>query len=174
MNEKINEKKIDEIKSNAVWNFNNGLNCCESVFEAFLQEGILPKENVPYTACALCAGFGGGVGMTGSSCGALSGAIMAVGAQHGRKYPKEEKPDGLYDVEYRRYNNMVSEFRERMGSTLCAEISKENLDDWGGPARKAHCDDCIRSGVEIAAKYLGMSTEDIAKIQWKDNVAGLK
>ena len=35
---------------------------------------------------------------------------MAVGAVHGRKYPLDDKPDGLYELEYHRYNLLVDEF----------------------------------------------------------------
>lgn len=168
----ISNEKKEQIKEAALWNFYNGLNCCESVFEAFLSNGIIPETDAPYTACALCAGFGGGVGMTGLTCGALSGAILAVSSRHGRKHPKEEKPDGLYDVEYRRYNNMVHDFTEAMTSPICKEICKENLDRWGSAERKDHCADCIRAGVEIACKYMDLTTEQIGEFTWKENVAG--
>ena len=170
----ITKEKMEEIKKAALWNFYNGLNCCESVYEAFLSCGVIPPSDAVYETCALCAGFGGGLGMSGYSCGALSGAILAVGSKHGRKHPKEEKPDGLYDVEYRRYNNMVNEFKDAMGSVIGREICQENLHDWGGKARKDHCAGCIEHGVEIACKYYDMTTEEVGeKLVWRDNVASL-
>lgn len=168
----ISTEKMEKIKEAALWNFYNGLNCCESVYEAIMASGELSEADAPYHTCSMCAGFGGGVGMSGLTCGALSGAIMAVSAKHGRKNPKSEKPDGLYDVEYRRYNNMVSDFTEVMESPLCREICKDNLDRWGSPERKDHCAKAIIAGVEIACKYLDLTTEDIAGFSWKKNVAG--
>lgn len=171
----ICKEQIEKIKEAALWNFYNGLNCCESVYEAMISSGVLSDEDAPYHTCAMCAGFGGGVGMTGLTCGALSGAILSVSAKQGRKDPKAEKPDGLYDVEYRRYNNMVSAFTEAMGSPLCREICKGNVGDperWGGKERKDHCANCITAGVEIACKYLDLTTEEIGEFSWKNNVAG--
>ena len=172
----ITKEKMEQIKEAAIYSFYHGLSCCESVYEAFLQTGVIPESDATYNTCALCAGFGGGVGQSGLTCGALSGAIMAVGSKHGRKDPKNEKPDGLYDVEYRRYNNMVHEFTQAMGSPLCAEICKGNLgrERWGSPERKDHCADCVRAAVEIACKYLDLTSEDISKISWKNNVSGLE
>ena len=71
----IATEKCSQIQEAAMWNFYHGLNCCESVYEAFFTAGVLTPEQLPYETCALCAGFGGGMGMSGNSCGALSGAI---------------------------------------------------------------------------------------------------
>ena len=127
-----------------------------------------------YSTYALCAGFGGGVGMSGNSCGALSGAILAVGAKHGRRNPKEMRPDGLYAVEYRRYNNMVHDFSQIMGTSICREICKENLHDWGGKARKDRCGEAVCAAVEVACKYFDLSTEEIDQMPWRENVAGFQ
>lgn len=64
----ITKEKMEEIKKAALWNFYNGLNCCESVYEAFLSCGVIPPSDAVYETCALCAGFGGGLGMSGYSC----------------------------------------------------------------------------------------------------------
>ena len=168
----IATEKCSQIQEAAMWNFYHGLNCCESVYEAFFTAGILTPEQLPYETCALCAGFGGGMGMSGNSCGALSGAILAVGARHGRRDPKGMKPDGLYDLEYRRYNNLVHEFSQRMGSPICREICREHLDDWGGPARKDRCGQAVRAAVEVACKYFDLTSQELAAIPWRENVAG--
>lgn len=41
----------------------------------------LDHDNVP----AIATAFGGGVGGTGSVCGAVVGAVMAIGLRHGRR-----------------------------------------------------------------------------------------
>jgi C_GCAxxG_C_C family probable redox protein len=63
----------------------------------------------------------GGVARQGETCGALIGAVMAIGSVVGR--------ERLEDVEqYRKAMEpairMYSEFRERTGHTLCHEIHK--------------------------------------------------
>ena len=69
------EKYVSDL---AIENFKHGLNCCESVFNALQRAGCL--KDVPAESVAMCVGFGGGVGLSGCMCGALSGAIMANGA----------------------------------------------------------------------------------------------
>lgn len=51
-----------------------GFNCCQSVLGAFADRLDIPAE----TALRLGAGFGGGAG-TGELCGAITGAVMALG-----------------------------------------------------------------------------------------------
>ena len=78
---------VEQAKNNAADNFKQGLNCAESVFKAILDTGVAP-DFLPETV-ALATGFGGGMGLTGNNWGALIGAVMAVGAVHGRKNPLE-------------------------------------------------------------------------------------
>ena len=52
-----------------------GYTCAESVLLAVKQEFEIEGE-VP-THMAMC--FGGGIGLTGAVCGAVSGAVMAIG-----------------------------------------------------------------------------------------------
>ncbi len=63
----------------------------------------------------------GGVAMQGETCGALTGAIMAIGWLIGRR--KIEDID-----QYRKTNRVAigvyNLFKERIGHTLCAEIHK--------------------------------------------------
>jgi len=63
----------------------------------------------------------GGVASMGETCGALTGAIMAIGSVVGRErledmeqYQKAKVPAG----------EMYRRFRERVGHSLCAEIHK--------------------------------------------------
>jgi C_GCAxxG_C_C family probable redox protein len=63
----------------------------------------------------------GGVAMQGETCGALTGAIMALGCVVGR--------ERIEDVEqYQRAKEpakvLYHRFRERVGHSLCAEIHK--------------------------------------------------
>lgn len=74
-------------------------------------------------AAVLKAGsaLAGGVATMGETCGALTGAIMALGCVVGRErledvaqYQKAKEPAKL----------MYQRFRERVGHTLCAEIHR--------------------------------------------------
>ena len=165
------DDKWKQAKEMAVYSFYNGLSCAESVYEALLRSGVVDEADVAYSTCALCAGFGGGIGSSGLSCGALSGAIMAVGAKHGRKDPRNAKPDGLYDGEYLRYNNMVQDFVKVAGSALCLDITDLYKENYDCPERKDLCAKVIAAGIDIACKYISMNSDEVAKLSWGPNVS---
>ena len=75
------EKKIADIKERARKNFSKGYNCAECVLEAVLTH---VDTGLPKTVQKMATGFGGGVGLYGDTCGAITGAVLAVGAVHGR------------------------------------------------------------------------------------------
>ena len=65
--------------------------------------------------------FSGGIARHGETCGALVGAIMAVGALMGReRLPDKEQSQKAMEPAMRIYDA----FREKIGHTLCAEIHK--------------------------------------------------
>ncbi|APV45416.1 C_GCAxxG_C_C family probable redox protein [Dehalogenimonas formicexedens] len=51
------------------------MNCAQSVLTAFCEDLGLDKA----TALKLSRGFGGGMGRTGNTCGAVTGAYMVIG-----------------------------------------------------------------------------------------------
>jgi C_GCAxxG_C_C family probable redox protein len=58
--------------------FEEGFNCAQAVFAAHTPNLGLERE----TALKMAAPFGGGVGRMGEICGAVSGALMALGLRH--------------------------------------------------------------------------------------------
>ena len=63
----------------------------------------------------------GGVTRHGETCGALLGAIMAIGALVGReRLPDKEQSQKAMEPAIRVYDA----FREKIGHTLCSEIHK--------------------------------------------------
>lgn len=84
--------------------FKQGLNCSECVMTAFLNhfDTGLPKEVVK-----LATGFGGGMGHTKNTCGAITGAVMALSAIVGRENPCG-KGNGRREItELRRHLSLV-------------------------------------------------------------------
>ena len=55
--------------------FENSHNCSQAVFTAYADKARID----PDTAKAVAAGFGGGIGRTQGVCGAVTGAVMAIG-----------------------------------------------------------------------------------------------
>jgi len=77
-----NQQLIKRVRNRAYSNFSRGYNCSESVFEAVVGGMDL---GLPPDALRLASGFGGGVGLYGDTCGAICGAVLAVGAVYGRR-----------------------------------------------------------------------------------------
>jgi len=74
-------KSISIRQEKALTNFRSGFNCAQSVLIAFQEDNGPDTESI----MALAAGFGGGMGRLQQTCGALTGAFMAIG-QHCKKH----------------------------------------------------------------------------------------
>lgn len=66
-------------KNLALSRFSEGFSCSQSVLAAFAPD--LGLELDP--ALRVAAAFGGGMGRTGRTCGAVTGALMALGLKYG-------------------------------------------------------------------------------------------
>lgn len=104
----------------AIANFLNGYNCAESVLLAMTAALGLESLVIPGVA----TGFGDGLGRQGSVCGAISGAVMAIGLARGRERPNDntaqEETYSLSLVMYRR-------FVEYFGSPFCRELPRLDI-----------------------------------------------
>lgn len=92
--------------------FSQGFNCSQAVFCAFAPTWGIPEE----TALKLVSPFGGGVAHRGEVCGAVTGALMALGLARGSARVEEK------DNTYRIAEEFLERFRERHGSILCREL----------------------------------------------------
>ncbi len=134
--------------------FKQGLNCSECVMTAFLNhfETGLPKEVVK-----LATGFGGGMGHTKNTCGAITGAVMALSAIVGRENPaaKETVGERIAELQqgiYPTVGKLVHEMEEQYGTLICSELSNP-FGDWNGKERKRNCMTMITYCAGLAAKY---------------------
>ena len=169
------KSKRESVCELALESFSCGMNCAESVYDALLRAGVL---NAPPDSRIFCLGFGGGVGLCGYTCGALSSAILALNAKFGRPDPWGTDPETrvgqLYAKSYARFNNLVHDFEKENGSALCQDIAGAFKGDWGGAGRQTVCRKAVASGAGLAYDYLTMSAEDVEKLEWGDNMAGMQ
>lgn len=140
----VNEAVADQ----AVAHFKNGFNCAQSVLLALylhMDEGenlLVPK---------IAAGFGGGIGRCGSVCGALTGAIMAVGIKDAPNEPGVEKRAKAYaDAK-----TLYKKFQEQNSTVFCKELIKLDLSNPADAAKAREegtfrkvCDNLIRASVK--------------------------
>lgn len=158
----------------AIDNFKNGLNCAESVYDALIRSGSL--KAAPETR-AMAIGFGGGMGLTGNACGALSAAIMANGATYGRSDPWSVDPEvrgeevrGRY---YRRYNKLVHDFEQANKGISCRDICKP-YGDWHSKERRVMCMKMVGATAAMAYDYLNMPQEEAFALPYGENMGGME
>lgn len=95
--------------------FDNKFNCSQSVLTAFAGELGLTEEESLRVACA----FGGGLGRQQFTCGAVSGAAMALGLRFGKgKNDEDEKKQ----LTYEKTVELFEAFTNLNGSTNCRKL----------------------------------------------------
>ncbi len=129
--------------------FDEGFNCAQSVLASRAPAlGIGRAE-----ALRAAAGFGGGMGRLAGTCGAVSGAVIALGFAHGAVSGADA---AAKERTYETVRALVAEFRARHGSITCRELLGEDVSTPEG-FRRAHdggltrrfCPAFVRSAVEI-------------------------
>ncbi len=105
-------KRIEE---KALSYFDQGFNCSESVLKSLVEAFSIKSDCVPKIA----TGFGGGYGKKGEVCGAISGAVMALGIKYGRESSKEkDKKEKLYG----RVQDLIDAFTKKYNCTRCMDL----------------------------------------------------
>ncbi len=136
----------------AVSGFEKEFNCCQAVLSTYGPRFGLDRE----LALKLAAGFGGGIGHQGETCGAVTGAIMVIGlkAFGTRDEDSSEKTYGLTD-------QFLERFKARHGSILCRELLGCDISTPQGlqAARdkglfKKRCPNFVRVSAEILEELL--------------------
>ncbi|MZP30934.1 hypothetical protein GTO91_14540 [Heliobacterium undosum] len=95
--------------------FLGGYNCAQAVIAAFAEECGVDEE----TAKGMAAAFGGGIARTGETCGAVTGAMMAIGLLYGQKSGDDSENK---EKTYERVHAFLERFQERNGLLRCKEL----------------------------------------------------
>jgi C_GCAxxG_C_C family probable redox protein len=95
--------------------FRNKFNCSQSVFTVFGTDHGLPEDDCLKVSCA----FGGGMGRQQYTCGAVTGALMAIGLKYGKALNDTEEKKQLT---YSKTRDFFAEFIKLHGSTNCREL----------------------------------------------------
>jgi C_GCAxxG_C_C family probable redox protein len=145
------EITMDEVER-ALERFSQGYNCAQAVFSAFTPGSGLPEE----AALKIAASFGGGISRTGGECGAVTGALMALGLRSGNTDAQDKEAK---EQDYLRAQAFLEAFRQRHGSVLCRGLLGEDISRPEGlqAARaqnlfKERCPALVRSAAEILAR----------------------
>jgi len=103
--------------------FDNQFNCAQSVLTAFADQLGLSEDESLRVACA----FGGGIGRQQFTCGAVTGAAMAIGLKYGKGInDSDDKKRQTYDKTVL----LFDEFSKLNGSTTCLKLLNDlNMND---------------------------------------------
>lgn len=138
----------------AVELFSRNFNCAQSVYAASATgEGLSEAQRL-----ALAAPFGGGVARQGEICGALTGALLALGEAAGEATAAD--PVAGRNALYERARQLTESFRAAHGAILCRELTGCVLSTEEGQRsfkeRGLHQNLCT--------KLVAFATEEAAKI----------
>ena len=114
-----------------------GYNCSQSVAMAFAD--LMGMEEA--TAARISSGFGGGMGHTKNTCGAITGALMVL---------------GMLGYSDQQANALLRQVREGHGALDCASLLRTAHEQ--GIAKKPHCDGMVFELVEALDAILSQKT----------------
>ena len=136
--------------------FDRGFNCAQAVLSAFCEQFGMSKEQAFKASCA----FGAGMGRTSCTCGAVSGACMAIGLKYGMY---KEGDAAAKEKTYALTQEFTRRFKARNGSVLCTELLGCNLGTPEGMKamkeqnlHKTMCTKLVRDAAEIVSDFLSV------------------
>ena len=150
MNNQVKKTAGEKAKEN----FTCGFNCAESVLKSLTDEMGTECSCIPKIA----TGFGAGLGRHGEICGAITGAVMAIGLKYGRSDAKDpEAKEKAYAI----VDDFMKTFKSKFQNVRCIDITGCNMLTPGGLQKakdnKVHknvCTDLVVFATEEAAKLL--------------------
>ncbi len=142
---------MDNPIEHAAARFAEGFNCAQAVFSAFAPALGLDET----TALRIASPLGGGIGRSGNVCGAVTGALMALGLGRGASTPEGKEPTYLIAKEF------IRRFQEKHGTILCNALTGYDISTPEGIAAaresgrfKEVCPFVVRDAAQIAAAML--------------------
>ncbi len=134
--------------------FSNGFMCSQAVLSVFAEELGLPVE----MALRVAGAFGAGMARCGETCGAVSGALMAIGLKYAAVQPGDA---AAKERCYAAARGVLVRFAEENGSTRCRDLLGIDVSTPEGLQKareqalfRTVCPALVRSAVRIAEQIL--------------------
>lgn len=128
-----------------------GYNCAQAVLSAHCARLGLDRN----TAFKTGAGFGAGIAREGEICGAVAGAVMALGLRYGRGEGEDRSKN---EECYAKTEELLNRFRQEHGTIICRELIQCDLRTPEGQQRfKQHdtlrkvCVRCVDTATDLVA-----------------------
>lgn len=138
--------------------FDNKFNCAQSVLTSFTEELGLSEDELLRVSCA----FGGGIARQQFTCGAVTGAAMALGLKFGKGInDSDDKKQLTYDKTVK----LFDEFTRLNGSTNCRKLlndldmrdEKEHAEIEAQNLFHTHCRKYVVDAVKITEQIINNS-----------------
>jgi len=140
---------MSKVVDNSVILFRNGLSCSEAIVQAFNSEFNLGLNEAGLRVATV---FSGGFGGSKCSCGALTGALIVLGAVKGRV--ATDKPLSKISPLAKELHDR---FKSGFGQPCCRVLTSGQ--EWGSPEHKAYCERFVRGSTEILLEILSRGEE---------------
>lgn len=146
---------MNDLQTKAIEKFRSGLNCAQSVLTVFSDTYNVDMN----TALMISCGFGAGMGRLQETCGAVTGAYMAMGLHVCNKVTdnKERK-----EKTYMMIRDFDKSFKNIHGTTHCSDLLKIDLKTPEGQhafhdnrLNEEVCEKCIADSVFLALNSMG-------------------
>jgi len=95
--------------------FREDFNCAQSIFGSYCTKYGLEID----TALRIATGFGGGMGRSQRTCGAITGSYMVLGLKYGMGLKGDKN---ARDDTYHYINEFSTRFKKEFGSLICKEL----------------------------------------------------
>ncbi len=106
----MNDRAGDAVKA-----FEEGFVCSQAVLSAYCDALGLEKD----AAMKIANGFGGGIARKQEICGAVAGAVMAIGLKFGRTRADDT---AAHENTYKAVHAFCDAFEKKNGSLICREL----------------------------------------------------
>lgn len=133
--------------------FDAGFNCSQSVCAALAPDLDVSREDALRVAAAL----GGGIGRSGATCGAVTGALLALGMKYGMTEADPQAKERMYVVA----QEFMERFAERHTALTCKGLLNADISTVEGrrsmKERNTHATVCmglVGDAVAIAEEML--------------------
>ena len=93
----------------------NGCNCAQAVLAVFSEALQMDRE----TAIRVATGFGGGMGRSGNTCGAVTGAFMVLGLARGMRRAEDA---AAKETTYALVREFSRHFTDQHATLACREL----------------------------------------------------
>jgi len=134
--------------------FKQTFSCSQAVFSVYALEFGIDKE----TALKIAGAFGGGMARMGETCGAVTGAFMAIGLKYGKAKAEDE---AAKEKTYQVVKEFVEKFKSQNGSIVCRELTGCDMSSPEGLQAfkeknifKTHCTKFVKNAAEILEKLI--------------------